>query len=141
MNNNNRSNILLVEILIAIFFFMLSATVLLRVFATARTMTVRAGIETRALREAQNLADTLYAAQDPEEALRELEFVESHGVWTRDLGEYSLYVAGGETGYGEGTLWEGEVKAFLPQYNEDGTRRADEELFTLPCVRYKGVRA
>ncbi len=41
MGNKNRSNVLLVEILIAVLFFMLSATVLVRVFATARNMTVR----------------------------------------------------------------------------------------------------
>ena len=49
MGNKNRSNVLLVEILIAVLFFMLSATVLVRVFATARNMTVRssAGIARR----------------------------------------------------------------------------------------------
>ena len=39
MRNKNRSNVLLVEILIAVLFFMLSATVLVKVFATARNMT------------------------------------------------------------------------------------------------------
>ena len=53
MRNNNRSNILLVEILIAVLFFMLSATVLMRVFVTARNMTVRSGVEAAALTDAQ----------------------------------------------------------------------------------------
>ena len=52
MGNRNRSNVLLVEILIAVLFFMLSATVLVQVFATARSMTRRAGVENRALTEA-----------------------------------------------------------------------------------------
>ena len=59
MGGRNRSNVLLVEILIAVLFFMLSATVLVRVFVTARNMTVRAGVETRALAEAQNVAEAL----------------------------------------------------------------------------------
>ena len=72
MGGKNRSNVLLVEILIAVLFFMLSATVLVRVFVTARNMTLRAGVETQALAEAQNVAETLYAAEDPAEALEQM---------------------------------------------------------------------
>ena len=64
MRSKNRSNVLLVEILIAVLFFMLSATVLVRVFVTARNMTVRSGVESSALAEAQNVADALCAADD-----------------------------------------------------------------------------
>ena len=54
MGSRNRSNVLLVEILIAVLFFMLSATVLVRVFVTARNMTLRAGVETQASSEAKS---------------------------------------------------------------------------------------
>ena len=76
MRNNNRSNVLLVEILIAVLFFMLSATVLVRVFVTARNMTVRSGVESRALAEAQNVAEALYAADDVDAALEHMQFVQ-----------------------------------------------------------------
>ena len=62
MGNRNRSNVLLVEILIAVLFFMLSAVVLVQVFATSRNLTTRAGVETRALAEAQNVTEAMYAA-------------------------------------------------------------------------------
>ena len=70
MRNRNRSNVLLVEILIAVLFFMLSATVLVRVFVTARNMTVRSGVESVAVADAQNVAESLYAAGDIDQALK-----------------------------------------------------------------------
>ena len=87
MGNNNRSNVLLVEILIAVLFFMLSATVVVQVFVTARNLTVKAGVETRALAEAQNVAETLYAAKDADAALAAMDFRSAHGAWTRASGD------------------------------------------------------
>ena len=137
MGNRNRSNVLLVEILIAVLFFMLSATVLVQVFAGARTLTVKAGVETRALAEAQNIAEVIYAADNPEAALEALEFKNAHGAWTRDYGEYTLYVEGGETETDAGTIWSGEVSALYHNRNADRARQEDDELFVLPCVRYR----
>ena len=65
MRNRNRSNVLLVEILIAVLFFMLSATVLVRVFVTARNMTVRSGVESVAVADAQNVAESRTGATIP----------------------------------------------------------------------------
>ena len=112
MGNKNRTNVLLVEILIAVLFFMLSATVLVRVFATSKSMTVRSGLETQALTEAQNTAEALLASDAPEAALAEMEFVGYHGVWTRDCGDYTLYVSGATRPAGADELWEGEVSAY-----------------------------
>ena len=61
-SKHNGTNVLLVEILIAVLFFMLSATVLVRVFVTAHNLTVRSGVETIALSDAQNVAEAIYAA-------------------------------------------------------------------------------
>ena len=94
MRNRNRSNVLLVEILIAVLFFMLSATVLVRVFVTARNMTVRSGVESVAVADAQNVAESLYAAGDIDQALSDMGFYSSHGAWTLDRGDYTLYVDG-----------------------------------------------
>lgn len=138
MKNKSRSNVLLVEILIAVLFFMLSATVLVRVFAAARNMTVRAGVETLALAEAQNVADALYASEDVEAALAAQGFESAHGVWTKGCGDYALYVAGESVPSEAGALWEGEIKAFFSQRDPDAARQADAELFSLPLARYDG---
>ena len=137
MRKNNRSNVLLVEILIAVLFFMLSATVLVQVFVTARNLTVRAGVETRALAEAQNLAEVLYAADASEEALTGLGFDSAHGVWTKDYGDYTLYVALRETEAGAGTMAEGDVRAYYNLRNVEQARQEGDELFSLPFARYR----
>jgi len=139
MRNNNRSNVLLVEILIAVLFFMLSATVLVRVFVTARNMTVRSGVESVAVTDAQNVAETLYTAGDIDQTLQDMGFYSSHGAWSLDRGDYTLYVAGQATPTDAGELWSGTVSAFYKVRNPDQARAEDEELFSLACTRYKGV--
>ena len=139
MRNKNRSNVLLVEILIAVLFFMLSATVLVKVFATARNMTVRSGVESVAIADAQNVAETLYAAGDIDATLEEMGFFSSHGAWTLDRGDYTLYVAGTAEPTEAGELWTGTVSAFYKLRDPDAARAEDEELFSLTCTRYKGV--
>ena len=141
MGNRNRSNVLLVEILIAVLFFMLSATVLVRVFVAARNMTVRANVETRALADAQNVADTLYAAEDPDAALEAMEFRLYHGAWTRAVDDYTLYVEGTEQPAEAGVFWKGNVRVFYNNRSVDQVRPEDEELFSLPCTRYREVQA
>ena len=121
MSGKNRSNVLLVEILIAVLFFMLSAVILVRVFAAARNLSVRSGVETQALAEAQNVADLMLAAEDVETT-------------------YTLYIEGGAAPAGNGALWEGVVRAYYRQQGEDGIR-SDAELFALPCVRYREAEA
>ena len=139
MRNRNRSNVLLVEILIAVLFFMLSATVLIRVFATARNMTVRSGVESRAIADAQNVAEALYAADDVDQTLSDLGFYSSHGAWSIDRGDYSLYIDGSSAPAGAGELWTGTVSAFYKLRNPDDVRAQDEQLFSLICTRYRGV--
>ena len=140
MSGKNRSNVLLVEILIAVLFFMLSAVILVRVFAAARNLSVRSGVETQALAEAQNVADLMLAAEDVEAQLADNGFTSAHGVWTRDYGTYTLYIEGGAAPAGNGALWEGVVRAYYRQQGEDGIR-SDAELFALPCVRYREAEA
>ena len=140
MSKNNRSNVLLVEILIAVLFFMLSATVLVRVFATAHSTTVKAGVETLALAEAQNVADAVYAADDPAAALEAMGYMNAHGAWTKNCGEFTLYVEGGSRPAGAGSLWEGQVRGF---YNRPNASLDDQdgELFALPFARYREVES
>ena len=139
MRNRNRSNVLLVEILIAVLFFMLSATVLVKIFVAARNMTVRSGVESMAIADAQNVAETMYAAEDIDATLEGMGFYSSHGAWTLDRGDYTLYVDGQATSTEAGELWSGTVSAFYKLRNPDDARAEDEQLFSLTCTRYKGV--
>ena len=139
MRNRSRSNVLLVEILITVLFFMLSATVLIQVFVAARNMTVRSGVQSDALVAAQNVAESIYAAEDVDQTLQDMGFSSSHGAWSLDCGEYSLYVAGSPVAMEAGELWSGSVSAFYKLRNPDDVRAQDEQLFSLTCTRYKGV--
>ena len=139
MRNNNRSNVLLVEILIAVLFFMLSATVLVQVFSTSHNMTVRAGVETLALSEAQSVADALAASEDAGATLEAMQFTIAHGAWTRDYGDYTLYVEGAEQPTPAGVMWQGQVRAFSNQYTLEAALKGDSELLSLPCARYREV--
>lgn len=140
MGNKNKTNVLLVEILMAVLFFMLSALVLVRVFATSKNMTVRSGVETAALTSAQNVAETIIASDDPDAALADMQFVSYHGAWTRDYGEYTLYVNGETEPTDAGELWDGEVAAYINQKNANLAEPQDTLLFSLPCALYKEVR-
>ena len=139
MKNKNRSNILLVEILMAVLFFMLSATVIAQVFSASRNMTKKAGAQTRALAQAQNVAESIYGREDLDDVLTQLGFLQSHGTWTKDFDDFSLYVTGAFRPTDAGELFEGEVRAFFKTRNIKAARAADEELFSLPCTWYREV--
>ena len=139
MNKKHTTNLLLVEILIAVLFFMLSATVLVKVFATARGVTEKSAAETEALAQAQNVAEALYAAEDAGDYLAGAGYVLSHGAWSRSYGNYSLYVEAETEQTDAGTLWKGQVSAFYAVHDPDDPRPTDQLLFTLPVTRYKGA--
>lgn len=141
MKNGNRSNVLLVEILIAVLFFMLSATVLVRVFITARNLTVRSGVESAAIVEAQNVAESIQAADDVDQALSDLNFTGMHGAWSKSFGDFSILVMGEATDAGAGELWSGTVSAYYRQGNTTVENMEDGELFTLTATRYREVGA
>ena len=65
----NHLNALLVEILMAVLFFALSATVILQAFASSHDMGNRSNLAAAALNRGQNLAEQLYAADDMEALL------------------------------------------------------------------------
>lgn len=130
MKSGNHSNALLVELLIVVLFFMLSATVLLQVFSTARNQSVRAGTLIDALNETQNVADRLYAAWDMETALSELGFSRRENFWRLDEGDYAITVTANQEAAPNGTMARYEVRAIQ---NED-------VLLTLPVARYREVQ-
>ncbi len=137
MQKRSHTNVLLVEILIALFFFMLSSVVLIQVFSTAHNMTEKASIRTRALAEAQNVADSLKAAEDREEMLAGLQFSNAHDAWMRRYDGFTLYVELEEEQFSAGIMRKGSLYAFC---NENGAGRENnvDELFSLPLADYRG---
>ena len=121
-----RQNSLLVEIIIAVLFFALSATVILDVFATAYRQSAYADACNAAAAEAQNLSERVYICDDPEALLREEGFVEESGAWQRNGDGYVLDVRLGGRFTEAGELRTVEIRAL----------QGERELISLPCVRY-----
>ena len=81
MGNGRRQNALLVEIIVAVLFFALSATVILEVFATSYLQTTYADACNKAVAEAQNLAARLYVTDAPEALLESEGFTFDGSIW------------------------------------------------------------
>ena len=125
MGNGKRQSALLVEIIIAVLFFALSATVILDVFATAYAQSTYAAACNAAMEDAQNCAEHLYASAAPEQTLSEDGFVANGDTWSRSGDGYVLYVELGQEAAGAGELRTAQIRAL----------RGDKELLTLPVAR------
>lgn len=126
MSGGKNQRALLMEIMIAVLFFALCASVLLQTFVTARELSRRAGVQTDALLTAQSLANRLYAQQDMPAALKAMGFEADEAVWTR-FGEcFELTVVLGEESTAAGTL-----QTALVRLTEGGN-----DIIELPVARY-----
>ena len=126
MREGGRANALLVELLLVILFFMIGSTTLVELFANAKHRTIQARATNTAIMEAQNIADDLYGADDPDAALEALGFIEADGVWTLEEDEYTLKVTQQEEAAEAGIL-----RTFTVSATGDGA-----DLFSLPSTRY-----
>ena len=79
-----------------------------------------------AIMEAQNIADDLYGAEDPDAVLQELGFTKNDEGWTLEEKEYSLKVTQTDEDTEAGTL-----RVYTISGTGDGT-----DLFALPSTRY-----
>ena len=126
MKEGSRANALLVELLLVIFFFMISAAILVQVYADAKLKSRTAHATNYSMIEAQNIADDLYATDSPVAVLDDYGFSEKDGVWTLEKDGYLLKV----------TYQEEETEAgILRTYNVSGIE-GDKTLLTLPSTRY-----
>lgn len=126
MNKGNRLNALLVEILIAVLFFSLSATVILQCFLTTRELEHQTTLSDKALYSIQNLAEMLYMAENWEQTLSDSGLTEGDGKWTADLGGWQLEVMVHEESHSSGVLKTANISA-----------RTDGKTFIeLPSTRY-----
>ena len=122
----------LIEMIIAIFFFAVSQAVLLQVFATAQKDNHDSVVLNHALICAEDAAETLGASDDAEQALLSLGFVhqENAYVYASDEG-FTVSASILCTEQSAGTLVEVMLTAM----------QSGNELFTLPAAVYTGVSA
>ena len=69
MKSRSRSNTLLIELLLVIFFFMCSAAILVQVFANAKIKSRTAHAINASMLDAENIAEDLYSTDDPDAVL------------------------------------------------------------------------
>ena len=126
MKEGSRANALLVELLLVIFFFMISAAILVQVFADAKLKSRTAHATNASMLEAQNIAEDLYISEDPDAVLNAYGFAEKDGVMILEKDGYFLKV----------TVREQETEAgVLRTYDVSGVE-GDKTLLTLPSTRY-----
>ena len=129
MKSGNRSNALLVELLIVIMFFMLAATMLLQVFTAARGQSEQSGQMISVLNHAQDLMDQLYAHTDADQLLAGQGFQpESEHSWSRQ-DENGLIT---HVNMNESALEYGTMRYYTVSIS-DGT----QALITLNGARYR----
>ena len=126
MKNRSRANALLVELLLVIFFFMISAAILVQVFADAKLKSRTAKATNASMLEAQNIAEDLYAAEDPDAVLKSYGFTAEDGGWVLEQDGYLLKVT-----LQEEATETGELRTYEIAGVKDG-----ETLLTLPSTRF-----
>ncbi len=126
MREGHRANALLVELLLVILFFMLGATTLVELFANAKHKTLQARATNVSIMEAQNIADDLYGAEEPEVVLQGLGFAKNGDSWILEKKEYTLTVTKQEEATEAGVL-----RTFTISAAGDG-----KDLYSLPSTRY-----
>ena len=126
MGNGKRQNSLLVEIIIAVLFFALSATVILEVFSTAYLQTIYAEACNSAMMELQNLAARIYVSEAPDVLLSAEGFESEGDIWQREEEGYLLQVELGEHPEGTGVMRTAQLTAL----------RGEEAILEIPCAHY-----
>ena len=125
MKEGSRANALLVELLLVIFFFMIAAAILVQVFADAKLKSRTANAYNETMLEAQNIAEDLYAAKDPDAVLNGYGFTAQDGGWVLDKDEYSLKI----------TVREEETDQHREAEDTDPRRRRQEEVVDITAPR------
>lgn len=113
MSANRNQRGLMVEIMIAVLFFALCATILLETFVAACDYSRRVGVDSAAIVEMQNLAEQIYAAGDVEEMLADAGFELSGSTWQREDDGCRMVVYAGEEAMPAGTLRTARLCAYM----------------------------
>ena len=135
MKEGSRANALLVELLLVIFFFMISAAILVQVFADAKLKSRTAHATNASMLEAQNVAEDLYVAEAPDTVLKSYGFNEKDGVWTLEKDGYVLRVTVLEEATDAGTIRKCDVSGIEISHDQSGAEK-ETTLLTIPSTRY-----
>lgn len=132
MEQHGSRNLLLIELIIVIFFFSLSAVITLQAFVHAYEDTQENERLTSAMILAQDWAEQLYAAEDPQAFLQEKGWTSmTDGFETRQEGFHltvSLEVAEEQAGQSH--------RMRVTVLPDGGAYAGEHALVTLPVVRY-----
>ena len=126
MREGSRSNALLIELLLVIFIFMIAAAILVQIFADAKLKSRTAAATNASMLEAQNIAEELYAADNPDAVLADYGFTAWNDGWVLEKDGYLLKVE---------LLEEESESGTLRTYDISGIE-GDKTLVTLPSTRY-----
>ena len=135
MKEGSRANALLVELLLVIFFFMISAAILVQVFADAKLKSRTAHATNASMLEAQNVAEDLYVTDSPTAVLNGYGFNEKDGVWTLEKDGYLLRVTILEEETDSGILRKCDVSGVEVTHDQSGAEK-ETTLLTIPSTRY-----
>ena len=126
MKSRSRSNTLLIELLLVIFFFMCSAGILVQIFASAKLKSKTAHTINASMLAAENIAEDLYASDDPDAVLASYGFIARDGSWELQKDGYLLKVVPQSEETESGTLRSYEITGV----------QGEKTLITLPSTRY-----
>ncbi len=123
-----KGRIVLIELLIAFLFFSLSAVIALQLFARGYAFSRESTLRADALREAQSLADRLFAGDSAEALFAGTGFARDGETYTRDEGGVTFTVELSARDERAGVLKNALITV----------REGDQTLFSLPVARYEG---
>lgn len=127
MKKHSTANILLMELLVVILFFMLCVSTLVEVFGAARSKSIFARAENAAMLKIENLESLLQAAEDFEAGLTENGFEKAGDGWELKEDDYTLRLSAEE---------EPTEAGVLRNLRFTAERAGGESLFELPTVKY-----
>ena len=128
MKSGKNMNALLIEIMVAVLFFALCATVILEIFGHAKNVSMKSENSSDAVIYMQDVSERMYAAEDMTEVLTADGFEEADGQWQLVCGEYTVNAVVTEEETEVGVIVSVTLRA-----ETDG-----EVIAELPCVRYTG---
>lgn len=127
MKKHSTANILLVELVIVILFFLLCVSTLVEVLGAARVKSRAAHAENAALLRVENLENELMAVEDVSAGLERNQFSPEADRWVLRTEDYVLYAEMTEESQAAGTIRTLNFTAEMP---------GGEPLFELPSVKY-----
>lgn len=130
MKKSQGMNALLIELVIVLFFFILSFTVLAQVYAYTYRTENRVAQQSDALFEARNLAEQLRSTQDPAAALLGMTDDVEENEYRIARDGYQLVVTCLPTETESGVYYEITIAA---RKDGDNLWTADEQTFSLPA--------